>query len=61
MAPGALLMLRSGHGLRAFIYHIVDPSDLKGFEVLTVYHPMTNDVVNSVVVARKLGDHTSQI
>ncbi|XP_010483074.1 PREDICTED: nicotianamine synthase 2-like [Camelina sativa] len=54
MAPGAVLMLRSAHGLRAFLYPIVDSSDLKGFEVLTIYHP-SDDVVNSVVIARKLG------
>ncbi|CAH8392194.1 unnamed protein product [Eruca vesicaria subsp. sativa] len=53
MAPGAVLMLRSAHGLRAFLYPIVDPCDLKGFEVLTIYHP-SDEVVNSVVVARKL-------
>ncbi|XP_019096437.1 PREDICTED: nicotianamine synthase 1-like [Camelina sativa] len=61
MAPGSLLMLRSRHGLRAFLYHIVDPCDLKGFEVLTIYHPMTNAVVNSVVVARKLGGQTTTV
>ncbi|CAH8320320.1 unnamed protein product [Eruca vesicaria subsp. sativa] len=55
MAPGALLMLRSSHGLRSFIYQSVDPSDLKGFDVLTIHHPMTNDVPTSVVIARKLG------
>ncbi|XP_010475559.1 PREDICTED: nicotianamine synthase 2-like [Camelina sativa] len=54
MAPGAVLMLRSAHGLRAFLYPIVDSSDLKGFEVLIIYHP-SDDVVNSVVIARKLG------
>ncbi|KAJ0267006.1 Nicotianamine synthase 2 [Hirschfeldia incana] len=53
MAPGAVLMLRSAHGLRAFLYPIVDSCDLKGFEVLTIYHP-SDDVVNSVVIARKL-------
>lgn len=52
MAPGTLLMLRSAHGARAFLYPVVDPTDLLGFEVLTVFHP-TTDVVNSVVLARK--------
>ncbi|KAF8088982.1 hypothetical protein N665_0522s0011 [Sinapis alba] len=60
MAHGALLMLRSGHGLRAFLYHMVDPCDLKGFEVLTIYHPTTSEVVNSVVIARKLGGRASE-
>ncbi|GAB2277411.1 nicotianamine [Dionaea muscipula] len=32
MAPGSLLMLRSAHGARAFLYPVVDPSDLQGFK-----------------------------
>ncbi|XP_043711564.1 nicotianamine synthase-like [Telopea speciosissima] len=52
MAPGALLMLRSAHGARAFLYPIVEPCDLRGFEVLSIYHP-TDEVINSVVIARK--------
>ncbi|EXB98412.1 Nicotianamine synthase [Morus notabilis] len=53
MAPGNLLMLRSAHGARAFLYPVVDPcTDLKGFDVLSVYHP-TDEVINSVVIARK--------
>ncbi|KAG9154845.1 hypothetical protein Leryth_019544 [Lithospermum erythrorhizon] len=52
MAPGALLMLRSAHGARGFLYPIVDSCYLRGFEVLSVYHP-TDEVINSVVIARK--------
>lgn len=52
MAPGSLLMLRSAHGARAFLYPVVEAEDLKGFEVLTVFHP-TDEVINSVVIARK--------
>lgn len=52
MAPGAILMLRSAHGARAFLYPVVEPRDLRGFEVLSVYHPI-DEVINSVVVARK--------
>lgn len=52
MAPGALLMLRSAHGARAFLYPVVDPCDLRGFDVLSVFHP-TDEVINSVVIARK--------
>ncbi|MCL7042244.1 hypothetical protein MKW94_020638 [Papaver nudicaule] len=52
MAPGSLLMLRSAHGARGFLYPIVEPSDLPGFEVLAVFHPM-DEVINSVIVARK--------
>ncbi|CAI9103525.1 OLC1v1002024C1 [Oldenlandia corymbosa var. corymbosa] len=55
MSPGAILMLRSAHGARGFLYPIVDPCDLKGFEVLSVFHP-TDEVINSVVIARKLPD-----
>ncbi|KAI3933767.1 hypothetical protein MKW92_038009 [Papaver armeniacum] len=53
MAPGSLLMLRSAHGARGFLYPIVEPSDLPGFEVLAVFHPM-DEVINSVLVARKI-------
>nr|GMD46958.1 nicotianamine synthase [Ipomoea batatas] len=53
MAPGSVLVVRSAHGARAFLYPVVEPRDLRGFEVLTVYHP-TDDVVNSVIVARKM-------
>ncbi|XP_057439051.1 nicotianamine synthase-like [Lotus japonicus] len=52
MAPGAVLMLRSAHGARAFLYPVVEASDLQGFEVLSVFHP-TDEVINSVVIARK--------
>ncbi|XP_078438599.1 nicotianamine synthase 1 [Wolffia australiana] len=53
MAPGAALMLRSAHGARAFLYPIVDLSNLRCFELLSVFHP-TDDVINSVVISRKL-------
>ena len=52
MAPGALLMLRSAHGTRAFLYPVLDPCDLCGFEVLSEFHP-TDDLINSVAIARK--------
>ncbi|KAK7303688.1 hypothetical protein RJT34_14601 [Clitoria ternatea] len=53
MAPGAILLLRSAHGARGFLYPVVDVShDLKAFEVLSVFHP-TDEVINSVIVARK--------
>ncbi|XP_019179321.1 PREDICTED: nicotianamine synthase-like [Ipomoea nil] len=52
MAPGALLVLRSAHGARAFLYPVVDHSHLPGFQILTVHHPV-DEVVNSVIVARK--------
>lgn len=51
MAPGALLMIRSAHGARAFLYPVVEPCDLPGFDVLSVFHPI-DEVINSVIVAR---------
>ncbi|KAG1338797.1 nicotianamine synthase 3 [Cocos nucifera] len=53
MAPGAHLVVRSAHGARAFLYPVVEPGDLKGFDVLSVYHP-SDEVINSVFIARKL-------
>nr|GEU44631.1 nicotianamine synthase-like [Tanacetum cinerariifolium] len=52
MAPGAILMLRSAHGARAFLYPVVEPEDLQGFKVLSIFHPF-DDVINSVMIARK--------
>ncbi|GLJ21808.1 hypothetical protein SUGI_0407270 [Cryptomeria japonica] len=53
MAPGAVLLVRSAHGARAFLYPVVEEEDLHGFHVLSVVHP-ADEVVNSVIVARKL-------
>ncbi|KAI3752599.1 hypothetical protein L2E82_24633 [Cichorium intybus] len=55
MAPGALLMLRSAHGARVFLYPVVDAQQLQGFEVLSVFHP-NDDVINSVVISRKIAE-----
>jgi nicotianamine synthase len=57
MADGAALVVRSAHGARGFLYPIVDPEDIGrgGFEVLAVCHP-DDDVVNSVIIARKSSD-----
>ncbi|KAI4304254.1 hypothetical protein MLD38_039795 [Melastoma candidum] len=52
MNDGAVLMARSAHGARAFLYPVLEPSQLQGFKVLSVYHP-SDEVINSVVVARK--------
>ncbi|KAK8947875.1 Nicotianamine synthase 3 [Platanthera guangdongensis] len=54
MAPGAMLVVRSAHGARMFLYPVVEPGELHGFEVLSVYHP-DDEVINSVIVARKIG------
>ncbi|MFC8797071.1 nicotianamine synthase family protein [Promicromonospora sp. NPDC057138] len=54
MRPGAMLLARSARGLRTLLYPPVDLSAMTGFEVLEVVHP-TDDVINSVVVARRLG------
>ncbi|CAO2832541.1 unnamed protein product [Amaranthus hypochondriacus] len=56
MAQGTTLMVRSAHGARAFLYPIVNPEDLCGFEVLSVFHPM-DEVINSIVIARKAIDN----
>ncbi|GLU08501.1 hypothetical protein SLE2022_254090 [Rubroshorea leprosula] len=52
MSSGSILLLRSAHGARAFLYPVIDPNDLQGFEVLSIFHP-TDDIVNSVIMARK--------
>nr|GEY58575.1 nicotianamine synthase, S-adenosyl-L-methionine-dependent methyltransferase [Tanacetum cinerariifolium] len=54
MAPGAILMLRSAHGARAFLYVVVDPNVLLGFNVLLIFHP-DDDVINSVVISPLVG------
>jgi Nicotianamine synthase protein len=55
MAPGALLLARSAHGLRTLLYPEIDMADLAPFEVLDVVHP-THEVINSVILARKPED-----
>lgn len=50
--PGALLVARSAFRLRKLLYPEVQPERLKGFAPQVLVHPL-NDVVNSVVVARK--------
>ncbi|MEU4362441.1 nicotianamine synthase family protein [Promicromonospora sp. NPDC023987] len=52
MRPGAMLLARSARGLRGLLYPAVDLGAMPGFEVLEVVHP-TDDVINSVVVARR--------
>ena len=54
MRPGAVLLARSARGLRTLLYPPVDLGAMPGFEVLEVVHP-ADDVINSVVVARRLG------
>lgn len=54
MAPNAVLMLRSARGARAFLYPVVEDTDLpEGFEHVTTYHP-EGEVINSVLVARRM-------
>jgi SAM-dependent methyltransferase len=54
MRPGALLLARSARGLRTLLYPPVDLGAMPDFQVLEVVHP-TDEVINSVVVARRLG------
>jgi len=52
MAPGALLLVRSAHRLRSLLYPAVDVDDLVGFTPEVVIQPF-NEVINSVIVARR--------
>ncbi len=52
MAPGALLLARSAHGLKRLLYPAVDPARVHGFDVQSVTHP-TGPVLNSILLARK--------
>ncbi|XP_057489679.1 nicotianamine synthase-like [Actinidia eriantha] len=52
MKAGGALLVRSAKGARAFLYPVVAEDDLLGFEVLSIFHP-TDDVINSVILARK--------
>lgn len=54
MRPGTTLLARSARGLRTLLYPPMDLGAMPGFEVLEVVHP-ADDVVNSVVVARRIG------
>ncbi|RUS22570.1 Nicotianamine synthase [Endogone sp. FLAS-F59071] len=53
MRKGALLLVRSAHGLRKLLYPVVKEEDLAGFRVLVTARP-GNDIVNSVIIARKM-------
>lgn len=52
MRPGSLLIVRSAHGARSLLYPPLDLDALDDLELLSVVHPY-NQVVNSIVVARK--------
>jgi nicotianamine synthase len=54
MKQGSYLMARSAHSLRKLLYPSIEPYQVNtcGFETLVVLHPF-NDVVNSVLIARK--------
>lgn len=51
MAPGAVLLARSAHGLRTLLYPEVDPAAVEGFDRLSLTHPPA-PVINSIVLAR---------
>ncbi|KAF8247961.1 hypothetical protein K440DRAFT_627905 [Wilcoxina mikolae CBS 423.85] len=59
---GALVVLRSAHGVRKLLYQEVDVGVLPelGLEVLLVVHPW-NHVVNSVVVCRVVGKEKARL
>ncbi|OMO98157.1 Nicotianamine synthase [Corchorus capsularis] len=52
MKAGGFLHVRSAKGARAFLYPVVEEHDLRGFELISTFHP-TNEVINSVVLVRK--------
>ena len=56
MADGAVLVARSAHGARAFLYPVVELEDIGrgGFQVLAVHHHAGDEVFNSFIVARKV-------
>ncbi|KAK1617365.1 hypothetical protein QYE76_022882 [Lolium multiflorum] len=56
MADGAALVVRSAHGARGFLCPVVEPADVGrgGFHVLAVHHPDNHEVINSIIVARKV-------
>ncbi|MDF2979455.1 MAG: hypothetical protein K0S40_4183 [Actinomycetospora sp.] len=58
MRPGAMVLARSAHSLRALLYPVLDVAGdldvLGGLDPVAVLHPHT-DVVNSVVLARVPG------
>ena len=56
MKPGALLILRSANRLKKLLYPPIEMSDLAGLQILTEIHPH-NEVVNSLMIARKQEDN----
>jgi nicotianamine synthase len=52
MAPGAVLVGRSAHGLRALLYTAIPLADLAPVALLSITRP-DGPVINSVVLARK--------
>jgi nicotianamine synthase len=60
MRPGALLAARSAHAARSLLYPVLDLESLAELELLSVVHPL-NQVINSVVVARKRPGNTSPL
>ncbi|KAM3354292.1 hypothetical protein ACQJBY_025143 [Aegilops geniculata] len=56
MADGAVLVARSAHGARGFLCAVLEPADVTrgGFQVLAVLHPDDGEVINSIIVARKV-------
>lgn len=55
MKVGSFLVARSAHSLRKLLYPSIEPYQMNtcGFETVCVLHPY-NDVVNSVVIAKKI-------
>jgi nicotianamine synthase len=63
MADGAALVVRSAHGARGFLCPVVEPADVVrgGFQVLAVHHPHNDEVMNSIIVARKVAGGCNEL
>ncbi|KAI7905514.1 Nicotianamine synthase [Cokeromyces recurvatus] len=55
MKQGSFIMIRSSHSLRKLLYPSIEPYQVNkcGFETTIVLHPF-NDVVNSILIAKKI-------
>jgi nicotianamine synthase len=52
LRPGALLVVRTAHGLKTLLYPEVGPESLAGLEPQVAIRPF-NEVINSVIIAEK--------
>ncbi|MCG8425225.1 MAG: nicotianamine synthase [Proteobacteria bacterium] len=55
MRPGAILLARTSRSLRTLLYPCVDSDHLGAFELVVEIHPH-DEIINSVLIARCIGD-----